>query len=675
MRLFRAPNPRHAGGPQRSPRRRQSGDPLALAAVLGAALALALAVRLAPPLAMLESRARDLIHAAAYPRGALSADVVLVMIGEGTLAKLPYRSPVDRAFLAGLIEDLAAHRPAAIGVDLLLDQPTEPDKDAALRATLARHATLPVVLAMGDETDGLRPAQAVWLAAFLRGLPRGLAVVLRETDTGVARGAPGPRVVAGVPTPALAVALAAAAGAAVPDGPVALAYSPPLPLDGRRFPAFPAEVVAALPETWIAGRVVLIGLDLEGIDRHDTPVSALAGGEAGVRPGVELHAQLVQQLIDGRRLVEPGPWAELAAAALAAALGAAAMAAPLAVWARTALAATALATAVAAPAAALALAGVRAPVAAPLLACAAGALIVGARRWRAETEARRRIRATFSRYVSPSVVAQALADPDAARLEGQRREISCVFTDVAGFTGLCETLPPERLCALLNRYLDGMARLFLDHGATLDKFVGDAVIGFFGAPVPRPDHAAAAVRLALALDAFGQRFCAEAAAEGVVFGVTRVGVNTGIATVGDFGGERFFDYTALGDTVNVAARLEGANKAFGTRVCVSQATAAASGALAGLLEGIVVRPVAEIGVKGRAARLAAFQPLALSPGQDGAAMTAPYRAAFALLEGDPAAAKVAFDALGAANPDDPLVALHRSRLARGETGRTLDVGG
>ena len=187
---------------------------------------------------------------------------------------------------------------------------------------------------------------------------------------------------------------------------------------------------------------------------------------------------------------------------------------------------------------------------------------------RRQTEAER-AHASLSRYFSLSLAERLASDADTIDLGGQRREIATLFSDIAGFTTLVETLEPDVLGPLLNEYLSGMTDVVFVHDGTVAKIVGDALHVLFGAPGEQPDHAARAVKCALALDDYAQSFRESWHKKGVSLGVTRRGVHAGQAIVGNFGGGRFFDYTAYGDTVNVAARLEDANKQLGTRICVS----------------------------------------------------------------------------------------------------------
>ncbi|TIV62618.1 MAG: adenylate/guanylate cyclase domain-containing protein, partial [Mesorhizobium sp.] len=158
---------------------------------------------------------------------------------------------------------------------------------------------------------------------------------------------------------------------------------------------------------------------------------------------------------------------------------------------------------------------------------------------------------------------------------GQRREVAALFTDIAGFTTLVETMEPDTLGDLLNDYLAGMTDIVFRHEGTVAKVVGDALHVLFGAPSEQPDHAVRAVACALELDAFSEAFREQWRTKRIVLGPTRIGVNAGPAMVGNFGGVRFFDYTAYGDTINIAARLEAANKQLGTRICVSESVARA----------------------------------------------------------------------------------------------------
>jgi adenylate cyclase len=296
-----------------------------------------------------------------------------------------------------------------------------------------------------------------------------------------------------------------------------------------------------------------------------------------------------------------------------------------------------------------------------ILAVYAAAAIV--RHVHSESE-RRWIQRAFSSYVSPQLVEQLVEHPQTLRLGAERRPCSFIFTDLADFTTLTEQLDPARLVELLNAYLDGMIEVAFRHGGTVDKIVGDAVLVMFSAPVEQSDHAARALRCALAMDRFARDFAAARRAEGLALGDTRIGVHSGVATVGNFGGRRRFDYTAFGDVINTAARLETANKSLGTRVCASAAVLAQC-------PDMPARPIGTLLLKGKTVGIEAFEPLA-DKVADSPRIVA-YRRAFQQLATDPSAAWDAFRQLARRFPDDPLIAFHHQRLSRGETGMLIDL--
>jgi len=282
-----------------------------------------------------------------------------------------------------------------------------------------------------------------------------------------------------------------------------------------------------------------------------------------------------------------------------------------------------------------------------------------ARRRQAEAE---RAHAALSRYFSPNLAERLASDAEAIDLRGQRREIATLFTDIANFTALVETLEPDVLGPLLNDYVAGMTDIVFTHDGTVAKIIGDALHVLFGAPGEQPDHAARAVACALALDDYAQTFRARWQQKGVALGVTRIGVHAGSAIVGNFGGGRFFDYTAYGDTINVAARLEAANKQLGSRICASATLAAKVAEFRG-------RPVGDLILRGRTEALRAFEPLTRE--QYTAAATQSYVEAFAKLEaGDPGAI-AAFASHVGKFADDQLASFHLKRLLNGASGTRI----
>jgi adenylate cyclase len=271
---------------------------------------------------------------------------------------------------------------------------------------------------------------------------------------------------------------------------------------------------------------------------------------------------------------------------------------------------------------------------------------------------RRWVRQAFSRYVSPNRVAHLMANPEHLRLSGRRQVCSFVFTDVAGFTGLIESRDPEQVVSLLNEYLEGMLVIVFKHQGTLERIMGDAVAVLFSAPVPQVDYRQRALDCAMEMDVFASAYARRVQSQGVPWGHTRIGVHCGEVIVGNFGGKTLFDYRALGDPINTAARLESVNRHLGTRVCVSQAI------MDGCL-GVPVRAVGRLILKGKQQALQAYEPLAATEAAL-CASPADYASAMALLQsGDAPAALAAFESMANLHPQDPLVALHLQRLRDG----------
>jgi class 3 adenylate cyclase len=275
-----------------------------------------------------------------------------------------------------------------------------------------------------------------------------------------------------------------------------------------------------------------------------------------------------------------------------------------------------------------------------------------------------RNREILSRYFSPSLAQRLAGGIDEIELTGRRREVAALFTDIEGFTSLVETMEPGLLSELLNGYLAGMTSVVFAHEGTVAKVVGDALQVLFGAPGDQPDHAARAVACALDLDIFAQSFRETWRQKGTALGPTRIGVNAGSAIVGNFGGGRFFDYTAYGDTINIAARLEAANKQLGTRICVS-------GSVARQVRDFRGRPVGDLVLRGRSEPLRAFEPL--PPEQFGDPSTEAYLKAFTKLESADPEALGAFAAAVSRTQGDRLASFHLKRLLNGAMGTRIEM--
>lgn len=280
---------------------------------------------------------------------------------------------------------------------------------------------------------------------------------------------------------------------------------------------------------------------------------------------------------------------------------------------------------------------------------------------RERTEAEK-ARSTLARYFSPSIAEALQNNPNFLDAGGERRVASFLFTDLADFTSLVESSELTIIMPLLNEYLEGVANIIFSHDGTVAKIVGDAVHAMFGAPLDQPDHAKRAVECALAIDRFASDFMTSKNAEGIPIGETRIGVNSGPAIIGNFGGEAFFEYTAYGDVITVAARLESVNKHLGTRICVSDTTV-------GMIDGFLGRPAGALQLKGKSETLKAYEPLSQERHADPS--TAAYMEAYAKMESEAPDARQAFAALVGMVDEDPLANFHLARLLGGETGARI----
>ncbi len=187
-----------------------------------------------------------------------------------------------------------------------------------------------------------------------------------------------------------------------------------------------------------------------------------------------------------------------------------------------------------------------------------------------EEQEKRKVRGAFQQYVSPEVIRRLLADPE--RVKPRKSEITILFSDVRGFTSISESLDAQELADLLNGYLTEMTRIVFRNQGTLDKYIGDAVMALWGAPFDEPDHATRACEAALSMLERLAELQKEWRAQGKPVMDIGVGINTGIASVGNMGSSLRYGYTAMGDSVNLASRLEGLNKEYGTRIIISEST-------------------------------------------------------------------------------------------------------
>lgn len=293
--------------------------------------------------------------------------------------------------------------------------------------------------------------------------------------------------------------------------------------------------------------------------------------------------------------------------------------------------------------------------------------LVGGIVWNYATEGRQKrfIKSAFNQYVGGEVLDELVRDPAKLKLGGEKRELTMFFSDLEKFSSFSEKLDPPRLIELLNVYLTEAGAILTAEGAYVDKFVGDAIVAFWNAPVTQSDHAVRAVRAALLC----QRRCAEKRAEweqqfGAVVKM-RIGLNTGEVVVGNMGSRDKFNYTMLGDAANAASRLEGANKAFGTYTMVAEETWRQVG------DAVRGRELGQLTVVGRKAPMRVFEPLAL-PGEPLPDWLGDYERGLAAAK----AKKWAEAAqIFAAVPDDPVSRTYAARCRELAEGQRTDWDG
>ena len=532
--------------------------------------------------------------------------VVVVGTDEPSFADVGTAWPWPRALHARLIEEVGRAGASVIAFDVLFSEASSPEDDAELARAIRESGR--VVLA-GDidiqRTANFESVQRVEPAPVFRaaGAVTGLANVEVAGDQVVRRFPQDPeamwRVV--VARHEALQGQAPAEGRRPPPGALVRYSDGSDVLYVSYYQALEASNL--LPPDTFRGRIVLVGLALKttpevsagrGPDTYATPFLRYS---RQFTPGVEVHAQFVAAALAGRSIVPlSGVFTALAAAVVR---GAGVLF--LRRWSvvrSTALAASAGASTVGASFA-LFEAGYWFPVAAVLGAVAGLYVGRGATAYIDEARRRSEIRRAFEHYVSPAIVAEMTAHPGRLVLGGQRRTLTVMFTDLAGFTSMSEGIAPEAVAQILNEHLTLMTGIVLAHGGTIDKFIGDAVMAFWGAPIDDPVHALHGVRAAIEMQAEMTRLRREPGRPELHM---RIGLNTGPVVVGNLGSKDRFAYTVIGDAVNLAARLEPLNRLYRTPILLAEETAAAVG------DAVRLRHVDRVKVKGRTRPVEIYTP-------------------------------------------------------------------
>jgi class 3 adenylate cyclase len=512
-------------------------------------------------------------------------------------------SPIDKAWLADLIAVLDRKGVRAIALDYLIDAWNTPEELARFK-TMVSGLRAPLVAVVDPS---LKAGQDYPVVPGVR-YADARALVSDDYDDVARRYDPQPSQL-----PSLAAAVTTAVGGRAPSRPFLIRYRRPDPAlsgenAGALAPSYSAAYVAALPEDLFKGRIAFIGRttraagadsDTPKEDMHMTPLRFLPGHYAGT-PGVEIHAHAASQMLQGDRLSRLGPAATALVIILAGLAGAVLGRATLSWWLSALLILGGLALAGAASLALFQWQGVIAPTATPVLGFVGGFFLLS-RLSAVKLRGERIVYASaLERYLSPSVIERIVDGSEPLRLGADERDITVLITDLENFSALVADTPPQDFAKVMNDYFGGLTELLWKHEALIDKMTGDGIIALFGAPLAQPDHAERALACARDIDAFAEASRERSVAAGLKMGRTRIGLNSGLGLVGNFGGDRRFNYTAYGQVVVIAARLEAANKEFGTRILFSADT------WARLKTVPDAREVGEITLKGVAQPIAAY---------------------------------------------------------------------
>lgn len=601
--------------------------------------------------------------------------IVMVVYDDQTLIKARKRSPLDRGVLAAALRNLDGMGAKAIGIDILFDQPQDEDADliAALRAMRTPTAVAYANVAT-NETD-LVYEQQVFLEEFLAqlgGSKARPASIRLDNAFGATR--VWPSIEEGLP-PLLGRAMigdAAGLPPAFEDYSGAIAYRRARFADAPLFASLQIDLFAdpdpeVLPflAEQIAGKYVLIGGDIVDYDRVDTAFTSVNGQRP---PGLAVHGEIIAQMLDETART---PISSAMMWLMALVVVASAVLIALLEWPARRLVPVLLGLAAlfAGLPWALAARGVD-TYGLPAVGWLAGWIIafagVTAAARASGAASRNFAQSALGKYI-PRDIARAIIDqPELLELRGEKRSIFVLFSDLEGFTKMSHAIEPEMVARLLNRYLDMLSQVVLDHGGVIDKFVGDAVVAFWGAPIARSDDGARAARAGYAIWQAGEAFRREVAAMDAglpPIGKTRVGLHYGEAVIGNFGGATRIQYTALGDSMNTAARLEAANKQLATSVMASREFAENSG-----LDWW--RPMGRVQLRGRARPVDLFEPAPDFPADSRTRLAE----AMALVNTDRTAAIAIIDALVAGHHEDLALQNLKGRLAQLDEGGTYVLG-
>lgn len=528
---------------------------------------------------LLEHKGFDLLSVYTAPMQS-TLPITIVGIDEPSFAEIGLRWPWPRGLHAELVDQLSQAGAAVIAFDLILDVASTTDQDKQLADAIKKAGN--VVLASDlvfQETSYVRQWLRVDpLREFTEaGAAGGLATVTLDGDM-IIRQLPNNR---------------DAFWRVVLDKfeqrrpgllpPIRLPKKPMIRYLGpdHTFPYVSyyqaLDPDKYLPKDFFLDQIVLIGRDTKaspdaGAAQADTFSTPFTSVTRWLTPGVELHANILEDVLADLALEQAPPAAKYGLLSVAILLSALGMWRWRPMWSAL-LGMVLMAAIVGLDWWLFRYRNIWLPAGSPLAGIVLMYVGQGGMAFLAEQHRKRQIKHAFEHYVPPQVVAKMIAHPEELKLGGQKREVTLLFTDLKGFTAISEQMNPEDVSSLLNRHLTEMTHIILRHNGTVDKFIGDAIMAFWGAPLDDPQHAEHACQAAMEMQVAMADMRQHLAAEGRPPLYMRIGIHSGSAIVGNMGSDDRFDYSAIGDTVNLASRLEGINKLYGTEILLSENTA------------------------------------------------------------------------------------------------------
>ena len=592
--------------------------------------------------------------------------ILLVPFIPETQMRTGERSPLDRTTLADALANLDSMGAKAIGIDILFDQ-AQPDDEKLIAALHAMKTPVWMGYATNrHNNEDIQVWQQEFMDAFIARIDnpnvRKASIRLEADPDNVMRNWPAqPRDL----PPFMPVAMSGRKSASAYQG--SILYNAPVNAEYDVFQAMPVDLfvdpaVAPALSGEVKGRFVLIGGDLPDVDQFEYPLTRVLDKPIA---GIQVHATMLAQALDRRlpgRINGAALWVLAVFVVLAGAFTSMVDVRPgilslLIVGQLLFFSVTPFL---------FEWRGIDTHglpafgwIAGWLLAYMATEATVKAM----GSEQKRFAQSALGKYLPPDIASMILKDPTKLSLTGERLPIFTLFTDIQGFTSLSHVIEAEKTASILNAYLDGMSEIVLSNGGTIDKFVGDAVVAFWGAPIAREDDGDRALRALVEMLEFTQGF-GSGDPDRALLGKTRIGLHYGAAIVGNFGGEGRIQYTALGDAMNTAARLEGANKYLKSAALVSDE------ARARMETQDIFRPMGRITLSGRSTPIVVWEPAGWSDPAQRAELTRLWRQ----FEAGDKEALHALEAIAAMHDNDVALSVFANRLRQAGPGGSYLLG-